>query len=71
MNPLDQIMGVEEAAELWGLNPGYIKNLCNRGEIKAKKIGKTWVIDKHQPNPGKRRRAKSRSSDIVINKEEE
>lgn len=50
-NPLDYIMGVEEAGEIWGLSPGYIKNLCAAGKIKAKKIGKTWVIDKTQPNP--------------------
>lgn len=51
MNPLDHIMGVEEAAERWSLAPGYIKNLCATGKVKAVKIGKTWVIDKRQPNP--------------------
>jgi excisionase family DNA binding protein len=50
-NPLDYIMGVEEAAKLWGYKPGYIKNLCAQGKIEAKKIGKTWVISKNQPHP--------------------
>lgn len=50
---LDNIIGVEEAARLWRLSPGYIKNLCASGKIKCKKIGKTWVIDKTQPNPSK------------------
>jgi hypothetical protein len=50
---LDLVMGVEEASQLWGLSPGYIKNLCAHQDIKAKKIGKTWVIDKTQPNPSK------------------
>ena len=45
---LNNIMGVEEAAELWNLSPGYIKNLCASGKVKAVKIGKTWVIDKNQ-----------------------
>lgn len=48
---LEKIIGVEEAAKLWGLTPGYIKNLCAEGKIEAKKIGKTWVIAKEQDNP--------------------
>jgi excisionase family DNA binding protein len=51
---LNKIMGVDEAAELWGLSSGYIKNLCAEGKIQARKIGKTWIIDKSQPNPAKR-----------------
>ncbi|OUB81194.1 helix-turn-helix domain-containing protein [Bacillus wiedmannii] len=48
---LSDVMGVEEAAEQWGLSPGYIKNLCAEGKVKAKKIGKTWVIQKTQERP--------------------
>jgi excisionase family DNA binding protein len=44
--PLNQVIGVEEAAIILGLSPGTIKNKCAAGEIAAKKIGKTWVIDK-------------------------
>ncbi|MGG2024174.1 helix-turn-helix domain-containing protein [Gottfriedia sp. S16(2024)] len=50
---LDSIIGAQEASEIWGLAPAYIKDLCAKGEIKAKKIGKTWVIDKNQENPRK------------------
>jgi excisionase family DNA binding protein len=50
---LENIIGVEEAAKLWGLSAGHIKNLCADGKIEAKKIGKTWVIDKTQENPAK------------------
>lgn len=50
-SPLTDIMGVEEAAKLWDLSPGYIKNLCNAGKLEAEKIGNTWVLDKHQQNP--------------------
>lgn len=51
---LENIIGVNEAAELWGLDAGYIKNLCAQGKIKAKKIGNVWVIDKTQENPKKK-----------------
>lgn len=51
VSPLDSVIGVEEAAELWNLAPGYIKNLCASGKVKAVKIGKTWIIDKNQGRP--------------------
>jgi len=51
---LDKIIGVEDAAKLWDLSPGYIKNLCAAGLIESKKIGNTWIIDKNQNNPKKR-----------------
>lgn len=50
---LDKVIGVEEAAELWGLSPNYIKNLCAQGKVKAKKVSGKWVIDKTQENPKK------------------
>lgn len=53
MSTLDKIMGADEASKLWGLAPSYVKDLCAKGKIKAKKIGKTWIIDKDQPNPSK------------------
>lgn len=53
LNTLDNVMGVEDASDLWGLKPGTIKNYCADGIVQAKKIGKTWVIDKNQPNPKK------------------
>ena len=51
MKILDQIMGVDEASELWSLSPGYIKNLCAEGKLDARKIGKTWILNKNQNNP--------------------
>ena len=50
---LNNVIGVDEASELWSLSPGYIKNLCAAGKIICKKVGKTWVIDATQPNPSK------------------
>ena len=55
-NPLLHIMDVNEAAELWGLNPDYVKRLCQQGKLKARKMGQTWILDKHQPNPKQRER---------------
>lgn len=43
---LDNIIGAEEAAEILGLSPGTVKNYCAAGKLQAKKIGKTWVLDK-------------------------
>ncbi|MDA2118780.1 helix-turn-helix domain-containing protein [Bacillus cereus] len=40
------VIGVNEAASILGVSPGYVKNLCAQGKIVAKKIGKTWVIDR-------------------------
>jgi hypothetical protein len=51
---LTDIIGVEEAAKLWGLSPGYIKNLCAEGKIISKKIGNTWIVDKNQENPARK-----------------
>jgi len=54
MSALDDVMGVNEAGQLWGLSPGYVKNLCKGGKVLARQIGNTWIIDKKQPNPSPR-----------------
>lgn len=51
LETLDKIISVEDAAMIWGLAPGYVKNLCAKDKIACKKIGKTWVVFKDQPNP--------------------
>lgn len=53
MNPLDQVMGTEEAAERWQLSQDHVKKLCREGKVKAKRIGNTWILLKNQPNPKK------------------
>ncbi|MDV6354465.1 helix-turn-helix domain-containing protein [Bacillus thuringiensis] len=50
-NPLDEVMGVVEAAELWGLSADRIKGLCQANKVICKKIGNSWVLVKDQPNP--------------------
>lgn len=57
---LEKIMGVEDASKLWGLKPGYIKNLCAEGKIEAKKVGNTWVIAKEQDNPSQSKKERER-----------
>lgn len=52
-NDLTNIMSCADAAELWELSPGYVKHLCQKGKLKARCIGKTWIINKNQPNPKK------------------
>jgi excisionase family DNA binding protein len=43
---LENIIGTAEASEILGLSQDHIKLLCRQGKIKAKRIGKTWIIDK-------------------------
>ncbi|AMR82833.1 helix-turn-helix domain-containing protein [Bacillus thuringiensis] len=43
---LHNAIGVNEAASILNVSPGYVKNRCAEGKIVAKKIGKTWVIDR-------------------------
>ncbi|MDN4609106.1 helix-turn-helix domain-containing protein [Sporosarcina highlanderae] len=66
MNVLDQIISVQEAAELWGLSPDHVKRLCRDGDIIAKKVGNSWVVLKDQDNPKQRERKTSGSERIGI-----
>lgn len=48
---MNQLMSTEDASELWGLSQGYIKNLCNEGDVIAYKVGRSWLLLRDQPNP--------------------
>jgi hypothetical protein len=50
-NPLDHIMGVSQASDIWGLDPSTIKKMCSSGRIPAIKIGDTWIMRKDQERP--------------------
>ncbi|MGE1217662.1 hypothetical protein [Bacillus toyonensis] len=50
-SPLDHIMGVKEAGEMWGLSADRVKGLCQSDEVIAKKVGNSWILDKNQQNP--------------------
>lgn len=54
-NILDQIMGVKDAAKLWGMSADHIKRLCREKKLIARNIGKTWILIKDQPNPRTRK----------------
>ena len=50
-NPLNEIMGVQEAAQMWGLSADHVKRLCRDKKVIARNIGKTWILVKNQTNP--------------------
>lgn len=50
-SPLDEIMGTEEASERWDLSQDHVKRLCREGKVLCRLFGKTWILDKNQPNP--------------------
>ncbi|MRS25882.1 helix-turn-helix domain-containing protein [Bacillus sp. RIT694] len=50
-NTFDVVIGVEEASSILNLSSGTIKNMCAAGKIPAKKIGKTWILDKNLLEP--------------------
>lgn len=55
MNPFDQIMGVLEASQKWGLPPREIIRLCAEGTVQAVQLDGgigAWVLLKDQPAPG-------------------
>ena len=58
MNPLEHIIGINEAADLWGLSAGTIKNYCAEGRVKAVKIDNRWILNKDQPSPRTTRASK-------------
>lgn len=48
---LDQIMGVVEAAEKWGISADRVKRYCEESRFPCIKIGKTWIMLKNQIKP--------------------
>lgn len=58
---LENIISVQEAAEIWGMSAERVKKLAQNGDIYAKKIGNTWVIDKYQRNPRRYNKGKKTS----------
>lgn len=49
--PINRVMGTDEAAMLWGLSQTRVKHLCQQGRLQARLIGRTWILAKNQPNP--------------------
>ena len=50
---LNRLMGIEEAAETWGISIMTLKKYCAAGKVDAVKVGNVWILDKEQPKPEK------------------
>lgn len=42
-NDKDRLISLAEAAEIYGYNPNYLRNLALRGRLIARKIGNSWA----------------------------
>jgi excisionase family DNA binding protein len=63
----ETLISLSEAAVISKLHPDHLRKLCQRGMLRAKKIGRNWVtsreavseymgdIEKRSRNPHKRR----------------
>ena len=38
-----RLISLPEAAEIYGFSAQYLRNLVNRGRLKAQKVGNSWV----------------------------
>jgi hypothetical protein len=39
----DELITLAQAAEQYGFTHEYLRELCQRGRLKARKLGKLWV----------------------------
>ena len=39
----NRLLSLPEAAEIYGFNSDYLRNLCQKGRLRARKIGTVWV----------------------------
>lgn len=39
----DRLISLPEAAEIYGFSADYLRNLCQKGRLKAEKVGTSWV----------------------------
>lgn len=46
----ERLFSVKDAAELLGLGEQAVRNLCQRGRIKAQKLGNAWLIPESSLN---------------------
>lgn len=56
-NELNNIISVQEAADMWGLSPIMSRSFAGMAMCRQK-IGKTWAVLKNQENPKQRGRRK-------------
>lgn len=53
MNPLQQIITVQEAAAIMKISERAIRQHCEKGNYTARKSGGTWLIDSKCLKPSK------------------
>ena len=39
----DQLLSLNEAAQLYGFSSDYLRNLAQKGRLRAQKVGTSWV----------------------------
>lgn len=44
MNSLNEVVTVQEAAEILGINVRQVQRLCEKGKYKCRKANGTWLI---------------------------
>lgn len=54
------LLDVRGASDLWKLSPAAIKRKCQKGVLRAVKVGGIWLIEPDQPQPIDERKSKAR-----------
>lgn len=54
----EELISLAEYAELHGVKADTVRQKILRGNLKAKKIGRNWVIDKNEPYIDNRKKKK-------------
>ncbi|MBX5491073.1 MAG: helix-turn-helix domain-containing protein [Chloroflexi bacterium] len=49
-NPLDEVLTLAEAARLSGLSPHTLVQQAERGKLRARKAGRTWITTREGLN---------------------
>lgn len=48
---MEELIGLSEYAKIHGIDPATVRQRALRGAYRtARKIGRNWVIDKHEPH---------------------
>jgi excisionase family DNA binding protein len=58
------LLSVTEASRLVGVNPSYINKLLKREEIRGRKVGLFWVVEKASLEEWDARRKSKKRADI-------
>ena len=53
----ENLISLAEYAEIHGVKPDTVRQKILRGNLKAKKIGRNWVVDRNEPYKDNRRKS--------------